>query len=186
MALPATDPTRARQTYFDRELPRLDPVVAINVLHLFYTHGRGGELPGALAFVRRLLVHRAYIDGTRYYFRECVLYFAARLLEASDDAALHAALADVLRERVQELVGAPGDPLALALRVVTCASLGVRDEIDMRNLLPLQEEDGGWEIGWIYRYGISGMKIGSRGYTTAMAIKAIEDLDKLRARDGGA
>ena len=144
--------------------------------------GRGGELPGALAFVRRLLVHRAYIDGTRYYFRECVLYFAARLLETSDDPALHAALEDVLRERVQELIGAPGDALAMALRVVTCASLGVRDEIDMRNMLPLQMEDGGWEIGWIYRYGISGMKIGSRGYTTAMAIKAIEELEKLRAK----
>ena len=48
----------------------------------------------------------------------------------------------------------------------------------------MQCEDGGWEIGYIYRYGISGMKIGSRGYTTAMAIKAIEDLDKLRAKQG--
>ena len=83
--------------------------------------------------------------------------------------------------RVVELVGVgAGDDVVAAVG----ASLGVRDEIDMRNLLPLQEEDGGWEIGWIYRYGISGMKIGSRGYTTTMAIKAIEDLDKLRARDG--
>ena len=71
---------------------RLDPVVAVNVLHLFYTHGRGHQLPGALAFVRSLLEHRAYIDGTRYYFRECVLYFIARLLETSEDPTLHATL----------------------------------------------------------------------------------------------
>ncbi|RDX55002.1 hypothetical protein OH76DRAFT_856104 [Lentinus brumalis] len=170
-------------TYFDREMPRLDTVVAVNVLHLFYTHGRGHELPGALDFVHAFLKNRAYIDGTRYYFRECVLYFIGRLLETSDDAHLHEVLEDLLRERVKELIGAPGDAIALAFRVVTCASLGVKNEIDMRNLLPLQQEDGGWEIGWIYKYGISGMKIGSRGYTTAMAIKAIEDLDKLRAKD---
>ena len=163
-------------------MPRLDPVVAVNVLHLFYTHGRGHELPGALDFVHSLLKNRAYIEGTRYYFRECVLYFVGRLLEASNDAHLHALLEDLLRERVEELIGAPGDAIALAFRVVTCASLGVRNEVDMRNLLPLQEEDGGWEIGWIYKYGISGMRIGSRGYTTAMAIKAIEDLDRLRAK----
>ncbi|KAI1784097.1 HAD-like domain-containing protein [Ganoderma leucocontextum] len=171
-------------TYFDRDMPRLDPVVAVNVLHLFYTHGRGHELPGALEFVHSLLQNRAYIDGTRYYFRECVLYFIARLLEASDDRHLHETLEDLLRERVQELIGAPGDAIALAFRVATCASVGVRNEIDMRNLLPMQCEDGGWEIGYIYRYGISGMKVGSRGYTTAMAIKAIEELDKLRAKQG--
>ncbi|KAI0704998.1 HAD-like domain-containing protein [Cerioporus squamosus] len=126
--------------------------------------------------------NRAYIDGTRYYFRECVLYFIGRLLETSDDAHLHELLEDLLRDCVKELIGAPGDAIALAFRIVTCASLGIKNEIDMRNLLPLQQEDGGWEIGWIYKYGISGMKIGSRGYTTAMAIKAIEDLDKLRAK----
>ncbi|KAH9929520.1 HAD-like domain-containing protein [Epithele typhae] len=151
-------------TYFDRECPRLDPVVAINVLHLFYTHGRGHELPGALASVHRMLLHRAYFDGTRYYFRECFLFFVARLLEAAPgDAHLQGTLRELLVDRVRELVGAPGDAIALAFRVVTCASLGVRNEMDMRALLPLQEEDGGWEIGWIYRYGISGMKIGSRG-----------------------
>ncbi|KAH9914153.1 uncharacterized protein BXZ73DRAFT_106651 [Epithele typhae] len=47
-------------TYFDRECPRLDPVVAVNVLHLFYTHGRGCELPGMLASVHRMLLHREW------------------------------------------------------------------------------------------------------------------------------
>ena len=156
----------------------------MNVLIAFYIYDRGYELPQTLDWIHSILIHRAYIDGTRYYFRECVLYFIARLLETSDDKHLHDTLEDLLRERIQELTGAPGDAIALAFRVVTCASLGVRNEIDMRNLLPMQCEDGGWEIGYIYRYGISGMKIGSRGYTTAMAIRAIEELDKLRAKQG--
>ncbi|OBZ67213.1 hypothetical protein A0H81_12852 [Grifola frondosa] len=173
-------------TYFDRNLPRLDPVVSVNVLHLFYTHGRGSQLPGALAWVHNMLLNRAYLSGTRYYFAECFLYFTGRLLAASDDAYLHEQLEDLLRERLTELMGAPGDAIALAMRIVTCASLGISDDLDMRNLLPLQCEDGGWEIGWIYRYGISGMKVGSRGFTTTMAIKAIEALDDLKVRGANA
>ncbi|KAI0704997.1 HAD-like domain-containing protein [Cerioporus squamosus] len=169
-------------SYFDPELPRLDPALSVNVLHLFYTHGRGHQLPGALEWVRSVLQNRAYLQGTRYYFAESILFFVGRLLQTSDDAHLHETLEDLLRECVQELIGAPGDSLALAFRIITCASLGIEDDIDMRSLLPLQREDGGWEIGWLTKYGISGMKVGSRGYTTAMAIKAIEDLDRLRAK----
>ncbi|OBZ67148.1 hypothetical protein A0H81_12851 [Grifola frondosa] len=171
-------------TYFDPNLPRLCPVVCTNVLHLFYTHGRGTELPGALAWVHEVLLNRAYLDeGTRYYFAGSFLYFVGRLLRTSDDAHLHGLLEDLLRERVLELVGSAADPLGLAMRILTCASVGIRDEQDMRMLLPLQCDDGGWEIGWITKYGISGMKVGNRGYTTAMAIRAIEALDELRAQD---
>jgi hypothetical protein len=37
----------------------------------------------------------------------------------------------------------------------------------------MQEIDGGWEIGWIYKYGSSGARIGSRGLSTAFAIAAL-------------
>ncbi|KAH9919182.1 uncharacterized protein BXZ73DRAFT_105011 [Epithele typhae] len=172
-------------TYFDRERPRVDPGIVVNILRFFYTYGRGHELPDALAFIRRMLLHRAYIDGTRYYSRECFLFFVSRLLDAGhDDAHLQGALRDLFTARVREIVGGPGDAIALALRVVICARFGVRNEVDMRALLPRQEEDGGWEVGWMYHYGISKMKIGNRGYTTAMALKAVEELDKLRERDG--
>ncbi|RPD53540.1 hypothetical protein L227DRAFT_397698 [Lentinus tigrinus ALCF2SS1-6] len=76
-------------SYFDPQIPRLDPALSVNVLHLFYTHGRGHELPSALEWVHSVLKNRAYLR----------------------------------------------------------------------------------------------MKVGCRGYTTAMAIKAIEDLDSLRAKD---
>jgi hypothetical protein len=83
-------------------------------------------------------------------------------------------LKPLLRERVQERIGAPGDALALAMRILTCASVGVRNAMDARALLPLQCEDGGWEIGWVYKYGSSRVKIGNRGLTTALAISALD------------
>ena len=127
-----------------------------------------------------MLAHRAYLDGTRYYeTAECFLFFAARLLHtARDDTALQTRLAPLLRERVLERAGCPGDALALAMRVLAGAAIGLRMERDLEALLPLQWEDGGWEPSWVYRYGSSEarLKLGNRGLTTAFALNAIAAL----------
>ena len=125
-----------------------------------------------------MLAYRAYLDGTRYYeTAECFLFFAARLLRSGrGDATLHARLAPLLRERVLERAGCPGDALALAMRVLAGAAVGLRMERDLAALLPLQYEDGGWGPGWVYKYGSSGLKIGNRGLTTALALNAIAAL----------
>ena len=166
------------QTYFDSERPRTDPIVCLNVLSLFHSRGRGHELANTLEWVLGVLEHRAYLDGTRYYeTAECFLFFSARLLHKVRDEALHARLARLLRERVLERAGCtPGDALALAMRVVVGASVGLRLERDLAALLPLQYEDGGWGPSWIYKYGSSGIKIGNRGLTTALALNAIAAL----------
>jgi hypothetical protein len=169
----------------------------LNVLTLFYAHGRGRELSRTLHRVHEVLLHRAYLEGTCYYVTaECFLFFASRLLDSSNDEDLHSLLKPLLKERVQERIGAAGDALALAMRILTCSSVGIRDEVDLRALLPLQyvftrhsffdeeikiqnrSEDGGWEIGWICKYSSSGIKIGNRGLTTAYAINAIEAVNR--------
>ena len=166
-----------RQTYFDAERPRTDPIVCLNVLTLFYSRGRGHELANTLEWVLGVLEHRAYLDGTRYYeTAECFLFFAARLLHKLNDEALHARLTTLLRERVLERAGCSGDALALAMRVLVGAAVGLRMERDLAALLPLQCEDGGWGPGWIYKYGSSDIKIGNRGLTTALALNAITAL----------
>ncbi|KAJ7132762.1 Haloacid dehalogenase-like hydrolase-domain-containing protein [Mycena crocata] len=162
-------------TYFDHQRPRFDPVVCVNVLNLFYAYNRQAELQPTLDWVCEVLRNRAYLEGTRYYeTAECFLYFLSRLLLSSSDVALHTAVAPLLKERLQERIGVEGDALQLAMRIVACGSVGLRDEVDTRTLLTFQCEDGGWEIGWIYKYGSSAIKIGNRGLTTALAIKAIE------------
>ena len=162
------------QTYFDAERPRTDPVVCLNVLTLFYSRGRGHELAKTLEWVLGVLEHREYLDGTRYYeTAECFLFFAARFLHEVRDEALHEKLAHFLRERVLERSGCSGDALALAMRVLVGTAVGLRMERDLAALLPLQCEDGGWGLCWIYRYGSSDVKIGNRGLTTALALNAI-------------
>lgn len=168
------------QTYFDHKRLRFDPVVCVNVLTLFYANGRGDELPRTFAWVREVLINRGYTDGTRYYATpECFLFFMARLLEQIKGTKADLSLRPIFRERVQERIGSEGDALALAMRVLACASVGIRDEMDLRTLLALQQEDGGWEAGWMYKYGSSGINIGNRGLTTALAINAIEALNHL-------
>ncbi|KAJ7609737.1 Haloacid dehalogenase-like hydrolase-domain-containing protein [Mycena polygramma] len=165
-------------TYFDHTRPRIDPVVCVNVLTLFYAFNRGSQLPRTQEWVSNVLQTGAYSAGTRYYATaECFLYFVSRLLLSSHDAALHAALAPPLKTRLQERIGVEGDALQLALRIVACASVGLRDDVDLLVLRGMQCEDGGFEIGWIYRYGSSSIRIGNRGLTTVLALKAIESIE---------
>ena len=83
-------------------------------------------------------------------------------------------LGSLLRARTQERIGQSGNALDLALRIITCNSLGLDCDLDRRGLLDLQCEDGGWKAGWMYRFGSSGVRLGNRGVTTAMAIKALD------------
>ncbi|KAG1749471.1 HAD-like domain-containing protein [Suillus lakei] len=87
-------------------------------------------------------------------------------------------LKPLLIERVQERIGAEGDALALSMRLRLCAYLDLRNDVDLRTLLPLQCEDGGWEIGWIYKYGTSSIRIGNRGLATSLAVKAILEMQR--------
>ena len=153
--------------------------------------GRGHELANTLEWVLGVLEHRAYLDGTRYYeTAECFLFFSMRLLhQMRTQPQLHARLASLLRERVLERSGCAGDALALAMRVLVGAAVGLRMERDLAALLPLQCEDGGWGPSWIYKYGSSGIKIGNRGLSTALALNAIaalqsppQELEKEKAR----
>lgn len=59
------------------------------------------------------------------------------------------------------------------MRILACNSLGIECSVDRHALLRLQCGDGGWESGWMYRYGSTGIKIGNRGVTTALAVRAL-------------
>lgn len=164
----------ASQTYFDKTRPRFDACVCVNVLTLFYTHGRGHELHRTLDWVHGVLVQRAYMDGTRYYTTpECFLFFIGRLFTSCKDPELHKMLMPVFKERVQERIGAEGDALALGMRILAGAAAGVKNTIDRGSLLSMQCVDGGWETGWVYKLVVSKVRIGSRGLTTAIALAAL-------------
>lgn len=169
-----TSPDGIAATYFDHERLRTDPVVALNVLRLFYSRGRGPELSRTLDWVLNVLQHRAYLSGTRYYqTAESFLYLFSQLLPHLHN---RNTLFPILRARILERAGAPGDALVLAMRVLAGMAVGVRLDREMAEMVLMQEEDGGWGACWVYKYGSSGIKIGNRGLSTAFALKAISAL----------
>jgi hypothetical protein len=164
------------QIYFDDTKPRTDEAVSCNILACFYRYDRGRELATTLQHVCSILSKRSYLQGTRYYpSADCVLWAFGRLLEsAPHDLELQTKLRPLLKECVRERVGQSGDALELAVRINLCGALGLDCEDDLQTLLRLQQPDGSWEPGWMYRYGSTGEMIGNKGLTTALALKAIK------------
>ena len=151
----------------------VDPVVCVNVLTMFSRSNRETELPETLDWVYEVLQNRAYEHGTRYYFGgDPFLYFLTRLLSASQLA--RERFSGLFSLRVQERIGLSGDSLALGMRIVAAASIGIRDTQDYRRLLEMQEDDGSWPVGWFYWYPSNGIQIGNKGLTTAIAVSAIK------------
>ena len=133
------------------------------------------ELPLTLKLVENALSEGNFIHGTHYYpSGDCCLFFFGRLLQSLSDTSSKATLEPLLRQRTQERIGQMGSALDLAMRIITCNVLHLDCSIDRHALMGLQCEDGGWQAGWLYRYGSTGVNIGNRGVTTAMALKAIE------------
>ncbi|KAH9833010.1 Haloacid dehalogenase-like hydrolase-domain-containing protein [Rhodofomes roseus] len=161
--------------YHDKTRRRIDPYVNINILVLFFRHRRGRELARALDWVIEVLDQRGYMNGSRYYTSpDTYLYFMSRLLACPFDESLQDRAMPIFVDRVKERVGVPGEPIDLAMRVIVCCRLGINDEVDLKKLIAAQLCDGGWSEGWLYKYGISGVKIGNRGLTTALAVHAIQ------------
>jgi hypothetical protein len=120
-------------------------------------------------------LNRAYVNGAaQYLLAESFLFFLARLVEAKPDKMEIQDLREPLVARLRERVGRHDDSFAVAARVLACQSMGVWAGSDVAYLKELQELDGGWEIGWVCRYGRNQKRIGNRGIVTAFAIKALE------------
>lgn len=150
-------------------------------------HGRGHELPETLDWVYSVLQHRAYLDGTLYYHgADTFLFFLSRLLAVSP--AVYARFAPLFAHRVLERFGAEPndagadggvDAQALAMRIIAAATVGMCDIADYERLLTLQQPDGSFPTGWVYKYGGSGLLIGNKGLTTALAVQAIKAVEAL-------
>jgi hypothetical protein len=149
--------------------------VLVNVIRVFYHYDRGEDIQNELQHVRNILFYRGYVNGAAHYLlAESFLFFLARLVEANPDKTEIQSLRATLIDRLRERVGRHDDSFAVAARVLACQSMGVWAGSDISYLREFQQPDGGWEIGWICRYGRSKKKIGSRGVVTAFAIKALE------------
>ncbi|KAK1633506.1 Haloacid dehalogenase-like hydrolase-domain-containing protein, partial [Colletotrichum phormii] len=160
--------------YFDPGRPRLDPFISANVLRVFYASGRGHQLQPALQFMGDMLRTGAFEHGTRYYhLPDFLLYYLSELCSKYLDANELDSLRDLLCRRLKERMGSTNDASSVGLRLLASNNMRLANGSDRRLLLDLQRSDGNW-MGYLYRYGFSGIIIGSEGAITALAVKALQ------------
>ncbi|KAJ5710996.1 hypothetical protein N7488_005152, partial [Penicillium malachiteum] len=133
------------KTYFDRSRPRVDPTVCVNILRLFCTHGREAQVTPTFNWVLKVLQNRAYLQGTRYYTSpDTFLYFLTGLMAVLRNHEMCHQLQPLLKSRITEQIGAAGDSIALAMRVLSCTAMGIANVRDRETLRQQQMTDGGW------------------------------------------
>lgn len=154
--------------------PRVNPPIAANVLRFFFLNGQGFKLRTTLQYLCRMLSTGAYkIDDQYYCQADWMFYYLADLCERCFDPELNE-LRTLLKMRLQERMGCDKDVMGAAMRVLAAQSLKLINSQDLSTLLHAQQLDGGWELGWLWKYVKAATKIGSRAVPTAMAIKALQ------------
>ena len=169
------------QGYFSDEKVRVDILMCVNGLAIFNEYGRGHELAATEDFLYKVMITRAFRDGTHYYpSADVFLYFVSRMLRKGPG--LRDRFGPVLRDCVLERKEAPGDALSLACRVIAAARCGIKDDQNMERLLVLQQADGSWEGGVIYQFTRVKGVAWHQGSTVALTVLAIEEWEALRLR----
>ncbi|KAL4951902.1 HAD-like protein [Aspergillus filifer] len=161
-------------TYADKTRPRVDEVIAVNVLVALHKHGRYYELPQTMDWVQSILFNRTYIHGTRHYpSSEWFFYYVSRLLTYSKDPSIKEKLEGPLRTRLIERVGTEGDAFCLGMRLLACQSLGIENRVDSERRAGMQMVDGGWEASAMYLFPTEKKTVGYRGTVTAFAVRVL-------------
>ncbi|PTB36219.1 hypothetical protein M441DRAFT_151448 [Trichoderma asperellum CBS 433.97] len=167
--------------YFDSSRPRIDPFISANVLRLFYANGRGGELTAIRQFVEDMLRTTAFQHATRYYhLPDFFLYYVSDLCANNPTAGELDLIRKLLCLRLQDRMGSSKDSPSAAFRLIASNNMNMVNGRDEAILLDSQNVDGRW-TGWLYRYGSSGILIGSDGLTTALAVNALEGVKQAHA-----
>jgi len=159
--------------------PRIDLCACVNVLTLFACNGQLHDLSAVLNWIYSCLEHRVYLDDLSVYTVDAFFYFLSRLIRNS--AVARKTLQPIFQRRLSERLGSHGDSLALGMRVIAAASVGLIDEVNCERLLSMQREDGSWTNARYFRDPKSSVTIGNDGLATAMAIRAISVVTALKA-----
>lgn len=56
----------------------------------------------------------------------------------------------MLREQIKECIGMEADAPGLAMRLLVCEQVSVRNVKGLKNLMAMQQIDGGWEASQLF------------------------------------
>ncbi|RGP73131.1 hypothetical protein FLONG3_6447 [Fusarium longipes] len=160
--------------WLSKSRPRFCHCICANVFRFFVINDWDGKLPGVKDFMCHLLETRAYLHGSRYYKNpDWLLYILSDLCARRPFDSQLQRMRESLVECVRERMGCNNDVLGAAMRALSSQCLGFQSKRDLEILLEGQQLDGGWELAWLWGYGVESLRIGSRGVVTAMAMNAI-------------
>ncbi|AXT59187.1 hypothetical protein D1816_02100 [Aquimarina sp. AD10] len=165
------------QVYFDKNRPRIDAAVAVNVLYLMYQIGYANEedLKATKNYIYDFLIHQEYLKGTRYYpSPDVFLFFLSRLV--SDFPDQFKSLTSELKSNLISRIDTTVHPLDRALRVISLKKFGIINRLDFIKLLETQLHDGGWPMNGLFIAAKSKEYFGSRELTSSFAMEAIETM----------
>ncbi|EEE35362.1 putative HAD-superfamily hydrolase subfamily IA, variant 3 [Rhodobacteraceae bacterium KLH11] len=162
------------QVYFDDTRPRVDAIVATNVLYLLNQVSLGSreELVETEDFIFDFLTNDKYLEGTRYYpAPDVFLFFLSRLVV--DFPGRYKRFSKPLSERLISRVDLTPFPLERALRVIAMRNLGIINRTDFLKLMDSQLEDGGWPMYGLFIAPTSNTYFGSRELSSSFALEAM-------------
>ncbi|KAG9309549.1 hypothetical protein JVU11DRAFT_10527 [Chiua virens] len=121
------------------------------------------------------------MDGTSYdYGPDAFFYFLSHLVSIS--IYTRQWMGPLFSKRITEQFGTEEDALGLAMRIYAAVALDLCDSKDYERLVQMQEANGSWPMGWMYKYGASGILIGNTGLTMALTVLAIRCYKELECR----
>ena len=165
------------QVYFDDNRPRIDAIVAVNVLYLMHQLGLGDreELRETRRFVYEYLKSGSYLDGTRYYpCPDVFLFFLSRLVMSYKDA--YQPFIAPLKNNLLSRVDVTPHCVERAARIMALKQLGIVNRVDFVKLLSCQLEDGGWPMYGLFIAAKTKTFFGSRELASAFALEALRTM----------
>lgn len=77
-------------------------------------------------------------------------------------------------------MGYDRDVVGAAMCVLAAQAPKLENSKDLRTLLSTQQLDGGWGLVWMWKYSGVAVKLGSRGVSTALAVRVIINVSSTR------
>lgn len=162
------------EVYFDRERPRLDPIVCANALNFLFLMGVKSHpiINSTKQYILDFLWEDRWKNGTRYYSSpDAFLYSLSGLVYRYPEYMKK--FKSYLLRALTERVNCSERPLELAMRIISGYYLGLENRLDYLKLLDCQLSDGGWSMDSMFVAPKSQRQFGSRELTTAFALEAI-------------
>jgi hypothetical protein len=143
-------------------------------LEFAYAEGfsEGKEIKqAAKIYLESFLKSEDFINGTRYYSPNIVLYYASYLCEKSSD---YSDLKNLIKKRLVDTV--PQNILEQAVQLIIFDKIGeesINYKLNINDILENQNSFGGWAAAPFYSLGRKKLYFGSEALTTMFVIKAL-------------